>query len=303
MVGGLQGRLVLWSLAGILALQNPFSGIGFGQFEYSIFPTLKKFFSLGDFALNLSSSAAVTDRVHNEFLDLWLEGGILTLIGIALFTLFFVLSRKFSATAKSVLVFTLLMCCGSFPLHVAPNLALVILVLKFFSEPRKVSSARTVQPWAMGVALTGFVLAIQTPVIYSQWQWGNGKPEVGVRNGALNSAQARLKWTEKLMQSHRESEALELLHQEENKSLVTADLMKLKGRILFSQKRYEETFYTFASLAESYPNQVTPYFMMGEICRLQNHKVQAKMYFAEALKRKPGSEKARFEQWLARSLF
>ena len=74
------GRTAIWKFTGMMIKDHPFLGSGIGTFKYNTLRYQAKFFEKGD---NRSIYPHdFSDKVHNEYLQLWAELGI---IGLAIF--------------------------------------------------------------------------------------------------------------------------------------------------------------------------------------------------------------------------
>jgi tetratricopeptide (TPR) repeat protein len=322
----LKGRCLIW-LAGInLARDSCGMGIGMDQVRYHFFQALHDLFAAGRMA-QFHDNAAMVYRLHNEYLDLLVEGGVAMAAALALFLV--VLTRRFAASHNradlmpfaGMIVFILLFSFVSFPLHVTPALlvfgfaASAILVDGPHAGLRYILSRR-IKLLATAVLLVWFM---STGIIYARALSANvrqhqarkavaagdyTRARIAAEKGLgiapddcdLLLTQARIRYRFFELDS-----ALSDLRRLAEIG-PSVDGLKLLGLTLEGLKRYDDARTVYRRLATAFPTQVTPWYRQGLILLKQGQTAQARQCLSAALDREAKSPKARREHMLSRLL-
>ncbi len=288
-------------------------GVGLDHFQHYFLETQRALFNSGAFDA-FKQNAAFTRRAHNEYLDFYVEGGIL------LFSAFLILlvvlakgiwrTRQTPNANSAIVLFTLLVSWAAFPFHIIATLlvfAVAALSLLETGPQRTISIPREAiaLPFAIfvGVLLTQDATSVLASFHGSRAHdfAVNGKVEAakGEALRALHADPESLEWKLLLARLNYRlflpEKSLALL--DEMDALETSvDSLKLRGVILIDRKEYAAAQRVYRILNEAIPWQITSPYHLGEIYLAQGFREEAKKEFQEALRRRPTNLKAILDQ-------
>ncbi len=314
----IRGRL-LYSIAALNIIKNTsLIGTGFGGFQTHLFSALGEVLSSSR-GTWISNASGFTDRVHNEYLDLLLEGGLFLMIPLSLMSIRLIgLARDSKDTFNfSSLVFILLMFIGSFPMHVIPNALLILIILADVNSKNQVSALEPpnhdwpVKGCAILISAMSFTLfacisfselthkQVQQLVASSNLNLARVKIDRGL---SINPAASdlRLELARILYMQFHNKEALQELDKIESQK-ISVDSCKLRGLIFLSQKDYHSAIHVYKLLAKSFPNMITPHFYLARIYLRTGESETAKKYLQDVAHLTALNEKAQWDKALARS--
>jgi tetratricopeptide (TPR) repeat protein len=314
-LSGLNGRWLLNLIALESSLRSHFLGAGFEQFQNQIIPSLQRLFAHDSFRHAFQQNAAWTSRVHNEWLDILVEGGVLTLAGtLLLLRTYWISIGPSDARLKKIFFFVGLMSILSFPFHVAPNLFLTI-ALVVFLLPKRGSVERGVFyfPKLFVLVLVATVLGLNLlglfqagvgsyfeKTSFKQFQDGQFLAAEATALHSLKTNQASSRGWLSLAKSQirlgKKDEAILNLNKAQSLGLQSIDLLKLKASLLYEVGRDAESASQFEKLALAYPTQVTPYFMLAQIHLRNQQWSEARRNLEKIQTLKPTSPKASAEK-------
>jgi len=129
------GRLFIWKVSKTMAMEKPLFGKGFGSFEADYSKVQANYFSNNKGTSNEIQVADYVTVAYNEFLEMFIESGI---IGLLLFVsiLYFALGKKYNSktskyhiSAKASLISLLALSMVSYPFQLMPNILLLVICL------------------------------------------------------------------------------------------------------------------------------------------------------------------------------
>ena len=283
------GRTPLFFLTWKMIQESPVMGRGMNSFPIDFF----KFKTETETGKNvrLMPQPGAFKEVHNEYLQTWLEFGI---IGLVLLLLLFALPFLVGARAifrgapkedaywiamlLTGLIFTGITCLAFFPLHLAvtaPYICLVVAGLVQFAGGPAIHTAEKVPPqagksWKARLpqyALGGVVILFSTWAVYggvSTWQ---ANREAGMASYILTRSMSEpLNQRQKMLII---KEALNILEKAEGKNPGLPEIQNLKGTAFLLMGRYQESVNSFrksielSPSPESYVNLSTAYLALG----------------------------------------
>ncbi|MCF6297030.1 MAG: O-antigen ligase family protein [Flavobacteriaceae bacterium] len=129
------GRLFIWKVSKTMAMEKPLFGKGFGSFEADYSKVQANYFLNNKGTSNEIQVADYVTVAYNEFLEMFIESGV---IGLLLFVsiLYFALGKKYNSktskhhiSAKASLVSLLALSMVSYPFRLMPNILLLVVCL------------------------------------------------------------------------------------------------------------------------------------------------------------------------------
>ncbi|MDC9722854.1 MAG: O-antigen ligase family protein [Urechidicola sp.] len=129
------GRLFIWKVSKTMAMEKPLFGKGFGSFSADFSKVQANYFLNNKGTSNEIQVADYVTCAYNDFLEMFIESGI---IGLLLFVsiLYFTLSKKYNSktskyhiSAKSSLISLLALSMVSYPFQLMPNILLLVIYL------------------------------------------------------------------------------------------------------------------------------------------------------------------------------
>jgi len=129
------GRLFIWKVSKTMAMENPLFGKGFGSFAADYSKVQANYFLNNKGTNNEIQVADYVTCAYNDFLEMFIESGI---IGLFLFVsiLYFALSKrsiskisKYNISAKASLISLLVLSMVSYPFQLMPNILLLVICL------------------------------------------------------------------------------------------------------------------------------------------------------------------------------
>ena len=129
------GRLFIWKVSKTMAMETPLFGKGFGSFEANYSKVQANYFLNNKGTSNEIQVADYVTCAYNDFLEMFIESGI---IGLFLFVsiLYFALRKKYNSktskyhlSAKSSLISLLAFSMVSYPFQLMPNILLLVICL------------------------------------------------------------------------------------------------------------------------------------------------------------------------------
>lgn len=124
------GRMLIWKLTGHVIKENPITGVGFGNFKGAYANKQSIYFMNSDATVNEKYVAGMPDYPFNEYMLIFSEFGLIGLI-IFCIMIYVILKGLFNQKRRDffyLAVAFLILCFGSYPLHVLPYGLIVILL-------------------------------------------------------------------------------------------------------------------------------------------------------------------------------
>lgn len=318
-LSGLKGRLLLDWLSLKSIASHSFMGAGFGSFEFQTFSLLGSSFENPWILKEFSKYASLSTRVHNEFLDFLVEGGILFTIGLIWLLFAYIRSWNLKNTlGKSLLTFIFLMSLLSFPLHIPENIVLTFLMFSLVFE-RSWDSIQTninhevefktfSQTIGLLLAITLFSYGQQSFASFfareAQIYWQQDKPELAnlmaTKSLSLHyPSPSTLVLKSQIVSTFDRPQSERLLGKAWENGVTTIDVVKRHAYLLNELGSLDFAFEKFELLSKSYPNQITPYFKMALIRKAQRQYADARSYFEKASRMNPVSTKGKIEKFFS----
>jgi hypothetical protein len=324
----LKGRFLLWMAGWHMIVQSHGLGIGMDQVRYHLFDSLHALFATGSFS-SFGSNAAMVYRLHNEYIDLLSEGGVLVW-GAAIGGLGSLLCRMRHSYSNpqtlpfvGVVLFTLFFSLVSFPLHIVPAMlccAFAIMVIVNDTTKQTVRmqqvSAATFKTIALITAVTVMIgiSFCQARLVAASYYLNQAKRSIKCQNykAASQITQRGLVWAPQsydlLLTSARiayhqfhTEQALEILSRMASQG-ESVDAIKLRGLVLEDLGYLTQALVAYQTLATAYPNHITPWYRQGLIYLKLNQIDEGRRCLQTSLTRTVTSDKGKREQTLARML-
>jgi O-antigen ligase len=320
----LRGRWLIWACGLRTFWASKGFGIGLDNFQFHYFDAQKALFETGRWK-QFEVNASMVKRVHNEYLDFLVEGGVFLLAAWLLFLTVLVKTVwKERGNAESLpfagfVFYISIVSLVSFPLHIVPNLLLGGIAFARLLALRDESSRieLPVNPLIVRRLIPLICLALSlSQVRAGLFQMFFHRAEAALQNEQYLVSEADEKKAEKYSPHDYE---LALLHtrllyrrfksREALKEIVkleevgnSIDLLKLKGLILFDLEDWPKAEEVYRDLSIAYPLHITPHYQLGRIYIRLKEPQKAREEFVKTLTLQPLSAKAKREQDQAKSL-
>ncbi|MGE5670586.1 MAG: O-antigen ligase family protein, partial [Fibrobacterota bacterium] len=317
----ISGRVLLWIMSIPMIVDSAGTGIGIGNIEFHVIPSLISLFS-HDYMTPFSSSASMVRRIHNEYLDFIVEGGLL-LGACYAFILLVTYKRmrkdcvEFSSDNSSALagmLFILLLSLWSSPLH-----NIQVLFLGGCCIARLLGARFTQSDPVFSVAISTGISRIVCAVLLSGsivyffiiWNANNNHTDA-IKSLSDNSCVSAILLIDKITKPIQSSDQIYtaivakaslgkfddakrdcsmLIHKG-----ATIDILKVYGSLLFNTKEYARAQGVYHTLSQAFPEQITPLYMLGKIAFEKGNFNEARKMFTLVLTKKPKSIKAQSER-------
>jgi tetratricopeptide (TPR) repeat protein len=317
----ISGRVILWIMS-IPMIANSFgAGIGIGNIEFHVIPSLASLFS-HDYLYPFSSSASMVRRIHNEYLDFIVEGGIL--LGVCLAFILIVTYKRMqkvtvasssdNASAIAGILFILLLSLWSSPLH---NIQVLFLggccVVQLLGN--RFTHVRPVFSFAINTVISRVacvILVVCSIVYFSIIFTANNNHDDAIRELSGRSYVNAIALIDKIPKQIRSSDQIytaiaakaSLGKYDDAKrdcemfffKGATIDIMKVYGSLLFDTKEFSKAQGIYQILSRAFPEQITPLYMLGKIALEKGNIIEAHKMFTVVLTKKPKSIKAQSER-------
>jgi O-antigen ligase len=303
------GRTPLFFLTWKMIQESPVIGKGLNSFPIDFF----KFKTETETGRNvrLMPQPGAFKEVHNEYLQTWLELGIVgLLLLVLLFTLPFISGARaifrgfpgedayWIAMLMLGLVFTGITCLAFFPLHLAvtaPYICLVVAGLVQSGEGPADHPAENVskggKSWKDRLphyALAGVVIMFSTWSVYGGINTWMANKDAGMASYILTRSMSEpLNQRQKMLII---KEALNILEKAEGKNPDMPEIQNLKGTAFLLMGRYQDSINSFresirlSPSPESYVNLATAYLALGQNSEAVSCLETARAYDIENLK-------------------
>jgi O-antigen ligase len=317
----ISGRVLLWIMSIPMIADCFGTGIGLGNIEFHIIPSLISLFS-NDYLTPYSSSASMVRRIHNEYLDFIVEGGVA--LGVCLaFILIVTIKRTrkeiaFSScepsSALAGIIFVLLLSLWSSPLHNIQVLfisgcCIAQLLGHRFAHSNPVLSI----PISARISRIVWILLLVCSLVYSGIiVTANNNHTEAIICLSDHSYVNAISLIDKIPKPIRSSDQIytgiiakaSLGKTDDAKrdceklflKGATIDVMKVYGSLLFDTKEYAKAQGVYETLHYAFPDQITPVYMLGKIAFEKGNTTEARRMFTLVLKKKPKSIKAQSEK-------
>jgi O-antigen ligase len=317
----ISGRVILWIMSIPMIIDSIGAGIGIGNIEFHIIPSLVSLFS-HNYLSPFSSSASMVRRIHNEYLDFIVEGGFL--LGACLAFVLIVTYKHIrkhprvfysnNSSALAGILFVLLLSLWSSPLH-----NIQVLFLSGCCIAQLLGSRFTQSKPLFSLAINTAVIRVLCAILlfcaivyYSIIQSANNNHADAIRCLSKHSYIDANELIDKIPRPIRSSDQIytaigakvslgklndakrdcEMLF----KKGATIDIMKAYGSLLFDTREYAKAKGIYLTLAHAFPDQITPPYMLGRIAFEKKDFYEARKFFALVLTKKPRSIKAQSEK-------
>jgi hypothetical protein len=318
----IRGRVLLWVLSFPMISYTSGLGCGFNNIEYYVVHALFDIFK-NPFFSGFTSQAAMVHRIHNEYLDFIVEGGIILGLcgGLVLFRIFTIIRTagvNIDRGALGGLVFSLLFSFWSFPFHLVPTLFIsgyciaCIIGIERNNVSIKIPFTRMYTGFIM-VLLLVLSMLYYLPVLRADIIHRASRNLIN-NNASMDALQLINTIPLQAQSPVQKLTRIRLLYNELNidealvscKELVskapTIDNMKMYGLLLFDRGELSQSTGVYKFLSGAFPLQVTPPYMLGRIYMKTGQYYEAEKYLRIATSLDAKSEKAAIEQDRARLL-
>jgi tetratricopeptide (TPR) repeat protein len=297
------------------------AGIGMGNIEFHVIPSLVSLFS-NDYFSSFSSSASMVRRIHNEYLDFIVEGGLL--LGACLaFILMMIFKRIRKIPSSSVcdnssaiagVVFILLLSLWSLPLH---NIQVLFLggccIAQLLGNRFTHSNPLFSVALKTTVSQIVCVIAVVCSIFYFCIIYRANKNHAAAIRSLTNHSYANaIALIDKIPKPIRSSDQIytgivakaslgQLNNAMRDCEMLfikgpTIDIMKVYGSLLFDTKEFSKAQGIYRTLTQAFPEQITPKYMLGKIALEKGNLLEAQKLFTLVLTKKPKSIKAQSER-------
>lgn len=316
----ISGRVLLWIMSIPMIIDSAGTGIGLGNIEFHVIPSLVSLFSR-DYLTPFSSSASMIRRIHNEYLDFIVEGGVL--LGVSLALILIVTYKRIrkktpgisldTTSAIAGILYVLLLSLWSSPLH---NIQVIFLSGCCMAQLLGNRFAQSDPVFSLGISkavsrVLSSMLLLCSVVYFCIIIFSNSNHEEAIRQLSNRSYSDAITMIDKIPSLIRSSDqiytgivAKASLWKIDNakqdcemliKKGATIDIMKVYGSLLFDTKEYAKAQGIYQTLHIAFPDQITPLYMLGRIAFEKSDLYGAEKWFTKIFTRKPRSIKAQSE--------